>query len=252
MIKQICLFISKLTLLGYVIESCSAHKGVEVHLWVGKTHMNTLTRTTISPLHTPTTTVPLQGISQIMECRRKELGDGASPLRDAWGRNQRRGKVKITVTWGEASMRNGGLWWQEGQVTCEQAAAQYVCPATLCLSCQTADLLLQLFLGPLFGAHVPLQDMESGHRSQGLVGLWCQQSRVWASAGPGAVTRSTKRVSKPAEWPWTWDRTHWPSEAAEGAGCWRNKEGSKVRCWRICGVWDWQLSMCMCVRRNGA
>lgn len=40
MIKQIvCLHISKLTLLGYVIESCSAHKGAGVHLRARETHV---------------------------------------------------------------------------------------------------------------------------------------------------------------------------------------------------------------------
>lgn len=38
MIKHIiCLHISKLTLLGYVTETCSAHKGAGVDLQVGET-----------------------------------------------------------------------------------------------------------------------------------------------------------------------------------------------------------------------
>lgn len=122
-----------------------------------------------------------------------------------------------------------------------------MCPAVLCLTCRTVNLLLQLFLGPLFGAHAYLQDMESDHRSQGPVGLWCQQSRARASACLGVNTSSTK-----VDWPanrqsglGTGMGHTGRREAAEGLGCWRNKEGSKVSCWRICGVWDWQLSMCV-------
>lgn len=65
MIKQmICLHISKLTLLGYVIESCSAHREAGVHLQMGETQVNTLTRAIISSLHTPTTTEPLTGLQK--------------------------------------------------------------------------------------------------------------------------------------------------------------------------------------------
>lgn len=71
-----------------------------------------------------------------------------------------------------------------------------MCPAVLCLSCRTVNLLLQLFLGPLSGAHAYLQDMESDHRSQGPAGLWCQQSRARASACLGVITSSTK-----LDWP---------------------------------------------------
>lgn len=125
MIKQItCLHISKLTLLGYVIGNCSAHKGAGVHLPVGETHVNTLTQATIGSLHTPTTAIYLQGISHIqrcdthratkviMECRGKRLGDGTSPVRGCLGEepevrkgknhsDQRRnkpGKAKAMVT----------------------------------------------------------------------------------------------------------------------------------------------------------
>lgn len=159
--------------------------------------MNTLTQATISSLHTLTSTMPLQGISQIQRCdlqsyesycgvQGKGLGDGTNPLRGCLGKNQRCRKGKIS------DYREKQAW--ESQGYCDKkdrSPASRLHPAVPCLSYQTNYLLLQLFLGPPFASHVHLQDMESDHRSQGLLGLWCQQSRVWASAGLGVITRST-------------------------------------------------------------
>lgn len=213
MIKRItCLHISKLTLLGKVIKTvlhtkeqgCTYKwwKHTWKHTWKPWPRLPSAPSTLQPPLSICKAFLRPKGVTQIYKryhalqqkviALERDLGMAQVLWGDAWGRKQNRGKGKIRVTRGETSLGKSGLWWQAGQVTCGQAEDQHVCPAVPCLSCQTVNLLLHLFLGPLFGSHVHLQDMESDYRSQGLVAAWCQQSRVWASAGLGIITPSTK------------------------------------------------------------
>lgn len=201
MIKQItCLHLSKLTLLGSVTETVLHTKEQGCTYKWGKYTWIPWPRLPSAPSTLPPLSISKAFLrSKVWHLKsyrsyhavqgERDLGVAQVLRGDAWGRNQKWRKGKITVTRGETSLGKPGLWWQEGQVTCKQGA---VCVSSVpCLFCWTANLL-QLFLGPLFGSHVYLQDMESDHRSQGLVGLWCQQSRVWASAGQGIITLSTK------------------------------------------------------------
>lgn len=116
-------------------------------------------------------------------------------------------------------MEKPGLWWQEGQVTCEQAVGEYVCPAVLCLSCQTVNLLLQLSRASLWCPSV-----STGHglrpRVTGASGsvVPAKQGMSFCRSVCNHTEYQAGLASKPAEWPWNWDGTQWLKR-----GSWRTR-----------------------------
>lgn len=95
MIKQIiCLHISKLTLLGYVIESCSAQRSRGALTCGGNTHeYPDLGYHHLSP-HSHLHCASYRATKLTVKYRGKGLGDSTSPVRGCSGEEPKVGKGK--------------------------------------------------------------------------------------------------------------------------------------------------------------